>query len=103
MLSVVTLAPNAQGILHHHPEEQWGVLLEGSAVRLQDGEEIPVKKGDFGAHRAMCPTRCVLVPKVPACSTCLALPGRSTERRGLALQARNEASGNVSDERVFFA
>src|SRR5881396_3606359 len=47
MLSVVTLAPNAQGILHHHPEEQWGVLLEGSAVRVQDGEEIPVKKGDF--------------------------------------------------------
>ena len=47
MLSVVSLAPNAQGILHHHPEEQWGVLLEGSAVRVQDGEEIPVKKGDF--------------------------------------------------------
>ncbi len=23
MLSVVSLAPNAQGILHHHPEEQW--------------------------------------------------------------------------------
>jgi unsaturated pyranuronate lyase len=47
MLSVVSLTPNAQGILHHHPEEQWGVLLEGSAVRVQDGEEIPVKKGDF--------------------------------------------------------
>jgi unsaturated pyranuronate lyase len=47
MLSVVTLAPNAQGTLHHHPEEQWGVLLEGSAVRVQDGEEMPVKKGDF--------------------------------------------------------
>ena len=47
MLSVVTIAPNAQGQLHHHPEEQWGVLLEGSAVRVQGGEEIPVKKGDF--------------------------------------------------------
>jgi len=47
MLSVVNMAPNAQGILHHHSEEQWGVLLEGSAVRVQDGEEIPVKKGDF--------------------------------------------------------
>ncbi len=23
------------------------MLLEGSAVRVQDGEEIPVKKGDF--------------------------------------------------------
>ena len=47
MLSVVTIAPNAQGTLHHHPEEQWGVLLEGSAIRVQGGEEIEVKKGDF--------------------------------------------------------
>jgi quercetin dioxygenase-like cupin family protein len=47
MLSVVTIAPNAEGTMHHHPEEQWGVLLEGSAVRKQGGEEIHVKKGDF--------------------------------------------------------
>ena len=47
MLSVVILEPNAEGRLHHHPEEQWGVLLEGSAVRVQGGEEIPVRKGDF--------------------------------------------------------
>ena len=47
MLSVVTIAPNASGTLHAHPEEQWGVLLEGTAVRVQGGEEIPVKKGDF--------------------------------------------------------
>ena len=47
MLSVVTIAPNAMGTLHHHPEEQWGVLLDGSAIRMQGGEEIAVKKGDF--------------------------------------------------------
>ncbi len=47
MLSVVTMAPNAQGTLHHHPEEQWGVLLAGSGVRVQGGEEIPVRQGDF--------------------------------------------------------
>lgn len=47
MLSVVSLAPHAVGRLHHHPEEQWGVLLEGSAVRVQGDEEIPVRKGDF--------------------------------------------------------
>jgi len=47
MLSVVTLAPHSEGTLHHHPQEQWGVMLEGSAVRTQGGEEIPVKKGDF--------------------------------------------------------
>ena len=47
MLSIVTIAPGAEGTLHHHPEEQWGVLLDGSAIRVQGGEEIPVKKGDF--------------------------------------------------------
>ncbi len=47
MLSVVVLAPNAEGTMHHHPEEQWGVLLEGSALRMQGDEVIPVKKGDF--------------------------------------------------------
>ncbi len=47
MLSVVILEPHAVGRLHHHPEEQWGVLLEGSAIRVQGDEEIPVRKGDF--------------------------------------------------------
>jgi quercetin dioxygenase-like cupin family protein len=47
MLSVVVIAPHAMGTMHHHPEEQWGVLLEGSAIRYQGGEEIAVKAGDF--------------------------------------------------------
>jgi quercetin dioxygenase-like cupin family protein len=47
MLSVVTIAPNAEGVPHDHPEEQWGVLLDGSAVRYQGGEAVEVKKGDF--------------------------------------------------------
>ena len=47
MLSIVTIVPNCQGTLHHHPEEQWGLLLEGSAIRVQGDEEIQVKKGDF--------------------------------------------------------
>lgn len=47
MLSVVTIAPGAMGTMHHHPEEQWGVLLSGSAIRFQGGEEIAVKTGDF--------------------------------------------------------
>ena len=50
MLSVVTIAPNAEGVMHHHPEEQWGVLLEGSAVRFQGGEEIAVQPRRFLAH-----------------------------------------------------
>ncbi len=47
MLSFVTLAPHAAGPLHAHAEEQWGVLLEGDAVHIQDGKEVAVKAGDF--------------------------------------------------------
>lgn len=47
MLSVVTIEPNATGSIHSHPQEQWGVMLEGDGVRTQDGEEFPVKAGDF--------------------------------------------------------
>jgi len=47
MLSIVRIAPNAVGAIHSHPQEQWGLMLEGSAVRIQDGEEIHVTKGDF--------------------------------------------------------
>lgn len=47
MLSIVTIQPDACGDLHSHPQEQWGFLLEGSGVRTQDGEDIPVKAGDF--------------------------------------------------------
>jgi quercetin dioxygenase-like cupin family protein len=47
MLSVVTIDPGAIGTMHDHPEEQWGLLLEGTAIRFQGGEEIAVKAGDF--------------------------------------------------------
>ncbi|MEM8812073.1 MAG: cupin domain-containing protein [Pseudomonadota bacterium] len=47
MLSIVCFEPNAEGSIHSHPEEQWGVLLEGSGVRTQGGEAVDVKAGDF--------------------------------------------------------
>lgn len=47
MLSVVRLAPNAVGQVHSHPNEQWGVLLEGSATRIQGGQEVAVAAGEF--------------------------------------------------------
>jgi quercetin dioxygenase-like cupin family protein len=47
MLSVVRLDPGAKSSLHHHPEEQWGVLLEGSCVRVQGDLEVEMNKGDF--------------------------------------------------------
>ena len=47
MLSVLKLGPNSVGIVHIHPEEQWGFLLEGECVRIQGDEEMPMKAGDF--------------------------------------------------------
>ena len=47
MLSVVTIEPNAQGRIHSHPHEQWGVMLEGDGIRIQDGQEVAVSAGDF--------------------------------------------------------
>jgi quercetin dioxygenase-like cupin family protein len=47
MLSIVRFKPNAEGSIHSHPEEQWGILLEGSGTRTQDGVEVAVEQGDF--------------------------------------------------------
>ena len=43
MLSVLRIGPNRSGEIHDHPQEQWGVMLEGSGVRIQDGVEHPVR------------------------------------------------------------
>jgi len=47
MFSVVRIAPHSTGTIHSHPEEQWGVLLEGRCVRIQDGQEVEVEAGAF--------------------------------------------------------
>ncbi|MEL7542754.1 MAG: cupin domain-containing protein [Pseudomonadota bacterium] len=47
MVSIVRVAPNAEGNLHHHPEEQWGMVIDGSGTRLQGDAAIPVAHGDF--------------------------------------------------------
>jgi quercetin dioxygenase-like cupin family protein len=47
MLSVVRIEPGTTGRVHSHPEEQWGVLVEGECIRIQDGMEVAVKSGDF--------------------------------------------------------
>jgi quercetin dioxygenase-like cupin family protein len=46
-LSVVRFEPHASGSIHCHPEEQWGILLEGECVRIQGGVEVVAKAGDF--------------------------------------------------------
>ena len=47
MLSVVCLDPGCESELHSHLQEQWGILLQGSGVRIQDWEETTVLAGDF--------------------------------------------------------
>jgi quercetin dioxygenase-like cupin family protein len=47
MLSVVRLEPGSYSDEHSHPQEQWGVILEGSGVRIQNGKEYAVTAGDF--------------------------------------------------------
>ena len=47
MLSIVRIAPHSKGTPHSHPQEQWGVLLEGALVRIQGGEEVAMKAGNF--------------------------------------------------------
>lgn len=47
MFSLAEIAPHTQPTIHSHDEEQWGVLLEGECVRIQDGEEVAMQKGDF--------------------------------------------------------
>ena len=43
MLSIVTIEPGAMGVMHQHPEEQWGVVLEGSATRYQGDIEFALR------------------------------------------------------------
>ena len=47
MLSIVRIAPNTRGTLHHHPEEQWGYCIAGSGTRFQGENQVAVKAGDF--------------------------------------------------------
>lgn len=45
MISVVRLEPEARGVLHRHPEEQWGYCASGSGTRYQGDDE------NFGVGR----------------------------------------------------
>ena len=47
MVSIVRFAANCRGVLHSHPEEQWGLCLSGSGVRFQGDAQVPVGPGDF--------------------------------------------------------
>ena len=46
MLSLVQLDADSEAPIHSHQEEQWGMVLEGSCVRIQGGEQTIVAQGD---------------------------------------------------------
>ncbi len=46
-LSIVRIEPNRTGKVHSHPEEQWGILLEGECTRIQGDQTFEMKAGDF--------------------------------------------------------
>ena len=50
MLSVARLEPNSAGEMHSHPEEQWGMLLDGECTRIQNGAEIKCEGVTSGTH-----------------------------------------------------
>ena len=47
MFSLAEIGPHTEPTIHSHDEEQWGILMEGECVRIQDGEQVEMKKGDF--------------------------------------------------------
>lgn len=47
MISVVRIEANKSGSRHSHPQEQWGLCIQGSGTRWQDGVEVAVGVGDF--------------------------------------------------------
>ena len=46
MFSLIELDENAVSAIHHHPEVQMGLVLEGSFERHQDGEVKLLHEGD---------------------------------------------------------
>ena len=48
MVSVVRIEPNAVGAIHSHPQEQWGLMLEGNAVTFKMVKKLKSKKAIFG-------------------------------------------------------
>ncbi len=47
MVSVVRFDAGIRGTVHHHPEEQWGLCVEGGGTRFQGDLAVAVAPGDF--------------------------------------------------------
>ena len=53
MVSVVEAGPNTKASIYSHLEEHWGVLLNGSAIWIQDGVEHQVRRAIPRARRVV--------------------------------------------------
>ena len=53
MISVVRIEPNATGTIHSHPQEQWGLMIEGSAIRIQVAKKYRSKRAISGSAPAV--------------------------------------------------
>ena len=53
MVSLVEAGPNTKVSIHSYLEEHWGVLLNGSAIWIQDGVENEVRRVIPGARRVV--------------------------------------------------
>ena len=124
MLSVVTLEPHSVSPVHAHANEQWGVCLEGEWIRIQDGVEHHVKKGDFGdapnsARRSHADTRCTCWTFAPpreeyrqagaswarprSRADAVAARGVRAARRGGRRRPANDTGGRLSAGRMILA
>jgi hypothetical protein len=55
MLSIAEIAPNTTSVIHSHPEEQWGYLIQGDCIRIQGvrtGEKTAIIMDIFGPPRS---------------------------------------------------
>lgn len=90
MISVVRFEPNRKGTLHHHPEEQWGVCLEGSGTRFQDDLAVPVAEGDFWRTPGNVPHTMESGPGGLVVLDIFAPPRREYETAGSGFAAREQ-------------
>lgn len=58
MLSIVSFEPNSEGVLQHHPEEQWGSCWRAPPSGCRAGRRSRSGRATSGVRRGMFRTRC---------------------------------------------
>ncbi|MDJ0609249.1 MAG: cupin domain-containing protein [Kiloniellales bacterium] len=90
MISIVRFEPNRKGTLHHHPEEQWGFCIQGSATRFQGDLTVPVAKGDFWRTPGNAPHTMESGPEGVTVIDVFAPPRKAYEKAGSGFAAAED-------------